>query len=145
MQCVFCQIKLDPMFEYSDLDFQPCDGGEIKLIFAYGSKYDCDVYRGTICDVCAEGLFDKMHKVQDIDSVVRRTRLDEIQSKNLKEAIDKQFEDQKFIYDNYSKEMESLGIQKDELLCVDHDFIIRVLENHRKNMENEDELYTYLG
>lgn len=48
--------------------FQPDGGGEIKLIFAWGSnKFDLNIdsteFRGIICDECGERLIPNMEMV----------------------------------------------------------------------------------
>lgn len=69
-QCVAC----DKQLECAVLDwdtFQPHDGGEIQLLFGYGScKYDlemhCTKFRGIICDDCAEKIVEKMTRVTNV-------------------------------------------------------------------------------
>lgn len=60
MNCCICKKPMKPVFEDGDI-LQPDCGGEIRLAFAYGSeKFDLcpgeTVYRGVICDTCAEPL-----------------------------------------------------------------------------------------
>ena len=54
--CVMCDKELD-LFD----ELQPYGGGEIQLIFAYGSrKFDNNlgstIFKGVICDECAVPL-----------------------------------------------------------------------------------------
>lgn len=65
--CVICGTELE--CAVGDWDsYQPYNGGEIQLIFGFGScKFDLEmsntVFRGIICDDCAEKLVPKMdHK-----------------------------------------------------------------------------------
>jgi hypothetical protein len=65
MNCVICNKPLEPVFE--DSKYQPHDGGEIQLIFSYGStQFDeapgCTRFHGVICDDCAKPLTEKMNK-----------------------------------------------------------------------------------
>ncbi len=62
--CVVCNKQLECAVGKWD-SYQPYDGGEICLSFSYGSaKFDLGfnttVYRGLICDDCAEKLVNKM-------------------------------------------------------------------------------------
>lgn len=62
--CIICDAELDCAGINWDT-YQPYGGGEIQLIFAYGShKFDLDVqntvFSGIICDTCAEKLVFKM-------------------------------------------------------------------------------------
>jgi hypothetical protein len=59
--CIVCNRVLEPVF---DDQFQPNGGGEVKLIFAYGSReFDlnipANVFRGVICDTCAKEVVPK--------------------------------------------------------------------------------------
>ncbi len=60
--CAVCGTMLERAIPHGDWkDCQPHDGGEIKLIFCYGStKFDMalegTVFRGLICDGCAERI-----------------------------------------------------------------------------------------
>lgn len=64
--CIICDKPLESV----DIDWknmQPHNGGEVKFIFSYGStKFDdcfgSTVFRGVICDDCAEKLVSKMEK-----------------------------------------------------------------------------------
>lgn len=64
--CIICGTELE--CHTSDWStYQPCGGGEIQLIFSDGSlKFDLDynntVFRGIICDECAEELIVKMDR-----------------------------------------------------------------------------------
>ena len=64
MICVCCKTDLE-MINVDTL--QPRDGGQIELIFSYGSKFDEYVgiteYTGVICDGCAESFLLDMKKV----------------------------------------------------------------------------------
>ena len=62
-KCIFCEEELQNAFEGAV--FQPYEGGEVQFIFSFGStKFDrCfgdTVFRGLICDNCAEKFVDKM-------------------------------------------------------------------------------------
>lgn len=64
--CVLCGKELDCAVMDWD-SYQPHDGGEIQLIFSYGSgKFDLamegTVFRGIICDDCGEKLVPKMDR-----------------------------------------------------------------------------------
>ena len=67
--CVICGTLLEPVD--TDWEFyQPSGGVEIQLIGSYGSKKFDDnihatVFRGVVCDECAEKLVPKMDKVTD--------------------------------------------------------------------------------
>lgn len=57
-KCIMCH---DPLEMFDEKYCQPYGGGEIQLIFAYGSfKFDKHigntVFKGVICDNCAECL-----------------------------------------------------------------------------------------
>ena len=63
--CVICDKPLESIFPGEWDTWQPHKGGEIQLLFSYGScKFDNHmhgtVYRGVICDDCAEKLVPKM-------------------------------------------------------------------------------------
>ena len=73
-KCVFCETELKPAMseafasvKESECDpFQPWGGGEVQFIFAFGStKFDDymggTVFRGVVCDDCAES---KMHLLE---------------------------------------------------------------------------------
>ena len=58
--CVVCGTKLSSVNE-DWKHMQPYGGGEIQLIFSFGStKYDLNIgattFRGVICDGCAEKM-----------------------------------------------------------------------------------------
>jgi len=62
MKCVFCDKELKLV---SEEFLQPYGGGEVQFIFCYGScKFDLSsgttVYRGFVCDDCAEKYVKKM-------------------------------------------------------------------------------------
>ena len=62
MNCVLCGKAMEPV---EGGDYQPYGGGEICLVFAYGScKFDCypgfTEYQGAVCDDCATPLVSKM-------------------------------------------------------------------------------------
>jgi len=66
--CIACGRVLEPI-EGTWKYMQPDEGGEVKLIFSYGStKFDlhphCSIFRGVICDDCAEKMMDKLERVQ---------------------------------------------------------------------------------
>lgn len=62
--CIICGLGLVPAFsDQGWRHMQPDGGGEVKLIFAWGSRYDCNSYSGVICDDCGEKLFEKMERV----------------------------------------------------------------------------------
>lgn len=62
--CVICGTELEcAVQDWST--YQPYKGGEIQLIFGFGScKFDLDmngtIFRGIICDDCSEKLVEKM-------------------------------------------------------------------------------------
>lgn len=64
--CTLCDKQLEPALENLGWsNYQPNDGGELQFIFAYGSKkFDnhmgSTVFRGLICDDCAEKYVNKM-------------------------------------------------------------------------------------
>lgn len=68
--CVICDKQLKPVMPDKNNPwntYQPYGGGEIQLIFSFGSlKFDensgSTVFRGIICDDCAEKLVNKMDK-----------------------------------------------------------------------------------
>lgn len=66
--CVICNKELESALGDDDWDsYQPYGGCEMKIIGNYGStKFDEDiegtVFRGIICDDCAEKLVPKMEK-----------------------------------------------------------------------------------
>ncbi len=65
--CVVCQKQLEDALDNDWKTLQPYGGGEIKLIFAFGScKFDLNMYStefvGVICDECAEILIKQMSK-----------------------------------------------------------------------------------
>lgn len=62
--CVICGTELECAVDNWDT-YQPYKGGEIQLLFGYGScKFDLNmngtVFRGIICDDCSEKLVQKM-------------------------------------------------------------------------------------
>jgi hypothetical protein len=62
--CVICGTELECAVNNWDT-YQPHNGGEIQLLFGYGScKFDLNmngtVFRGIICDDCSEKLVQKM-------------------------------------------------------------------------------------
>lgn len=66
--CVICGTELECAVN-DWKTYQPHSGGEIQLIFGYGScKFDWDVsgtmFRGIICDDCSEKLVPKMDRKQ---------------------------------------------------------------------------------
>lgn len=70
--CCICEKLLESALEgvYDDpwKTLQPYGGGEINLIFGYGStKFDLDMcgtlFKGIICDDCAEVIVGKMKRV----------------------------------------------------------------------------------
>ena len=67
-QCVICNKYMQPVFDKNWDYMQPYGGGEIKLLFSWGSlKFDhgpgVTVFNGVICDDCAEKLVKNMEKV----------------------------------------------------------------------------------
>lgn len=65
-KCVLCRKELEL---FDEEHFQPFEGGEIQLIFSYGSKFDeypMAKYRGFICDVCSEKLIPLMVKETNV-------------------------------------------------------------------------------
>ena len=53
--CLICGKKLKPMFDdWSTM--QPNGGGEMKLLFAYGSRHDQTQISAVVCDECGEAL-----------------------------------------------------------------------------------------
>lgn len=69
--CILCNKKLESVFQDLKKDhIQPCGGGEVQFIFAYGSlKFDNNIeptiFRGVICDECAEPLISKMDNTNE--------------------------------------------------------------------------------
>ena len=68
--CIICDEKLESVDPDSWESMQPYDGGEVRFIFCYGSKkfddnFGSTVFRGVICDDCAEKLVNKMEKLGD--------------------------------------------------------------------------------
>lgn len=60
--CIICRIPLESVND-SWKNWQPYNGGEVKMIFSFGSSLDCmeeGVFRGVICDECASKLLDVM-------------------------------------------------------------------------------------
>lgn len=53
--CVICGKELESVVDDWE-QYQPHEGGEIQLIFAFGSCRDGDTYRGVICDDCGKKL-----------------------------------------------------------------------------------------
>ena len=67
--CAACDKLLDPATPFGWDSMQPDGGGEIKLIFSYGSdKYDLHphstVFKGVICDDCAESMMERLERVE---------------------------------------------------------------------------------
>lgn len=66
--CIVCGGVLEPIGE--DWEYmQPDGGGEVNLIFTYGSrKFDlhiaATIFRGVICDDCAEKMMDRLERTQ---------------------------------------------------------------------------------
>lgn len=64
--CVLCDRRLEPACPtWSMSEYQPYYGGEMQLLFGYGStKFDKGMYgtryQGLVCDDCAEKLVGKM-------------------------------------------------------------------------------------
>lgn len=66
--CIMCGDQLEPIRDSWDT-MQPNDGGEVQFLFSYGStKFDncmgTTVFKGVICDNCAEKLVDNMEEVK---------------------------------------------------------------------------------
>lgn len=64
--CLLCKKMLEPAMVNWDTN-QPHGGGEIQLIFSYGScKFDnncgATTFKALICDECAEGLVGDMEE-----------------------------------------------------------------------------------
>ena len=62
-----CGKRLKHALDNYDTNIQPPAGGEVKFIFSYGStKFDNNfgitVFRGTICDDCAEKFIPNMEE-----------------------------------------------------------------------------------
>lgn len=60
--CIICGKMLESV-DVSWRNFQPYNGGEVRLIFSFGSKHDLcgeGVFRGVICDDCGSNLLDAM-------------------------------------------------------------------------------------
>ncbi len=67
VQCLLCDKSMEESFDGAFKSYQPYGGGEIQFLFSYGSlKFDLNmettVYRGFICDECAEKHVHKMVK-----------------------------------------------------------------------------------
>jgi len=69
--CVMCRKHLEPVREeYGWRYMQPYAGGEIRLLFAYGStqfdnRMTGTTYQGVICDTCAATLVPAMIELTD--------------------------------------------------------------------------------
>lgn len=64
MNCCLCDEELELV---NDNPYQPWNGGEVRLIFAFGSKFDgfpTADYQGVICDCCAEKFIDKLNRIK---------------------------------------------------------------------------------
>ena len=67
-ECLLCEKELRCATPDEDWSTRPpCGGGEVHFIFAYGStKFDNNiestVFKGYICDDCAEQYVDKMEE-----------------------------------------------------------------------------------
>lgn len=60
--CIICRVMLESVTD-SWKNWQPYNGGEVRMIFSFGSSLDCmeeGVFRGVICDECASKLLDVM-------------------------------------------------------------------------------------
>jgi len=67
--CVLCGKLLECAVDDWDT-FQSYGGGEIQLLFGYGSrKFDLSmegtVFRGLVCDECAEKIVPKMELLEE--------------------------------------------------------------------------------
>lgn len=67
--CVVCGFQLERATPSWDT-MQPYGGGEMQLIFSYGSvkfdkHFEPTVFRGLICDECASDLVDKMEELNN--------------------------------------------------------------------------------
>lgn len=67
--CIACGKLLEPATPFGWSSMQPEDGGEVKLIFSYGSckfdlEPDCTTFKGVICDDCAESMMDRLERVE---------------------------------------------------------------------------------
>jgi len=65
--CVFCKKAMDPALDDWST-FQPYAGGEVQFIFSYGStkfdlSYESTIFRGLVCDECAEKYVASMDKL----------------------------------------------------------------------------------
>lgn len=62
--CAVCRAELNSITDSWD-ELQPDGGGQIDLVFAYGSSHDeipVAHYTGIICDKCAATLLPRMNK-----------------------------------------------------------------------------------
>lgn len=67
-ECVICSKVLESVLPESREYYQPYRGGELRLVFGYGSfKFDKHIgtteYRGVICDECSEKIVHKMDMI----------------------------------------------------------------------------------
>lgn len=68
--CIICDKDLDSAVATDDwTTWQPSAGGEVQLIFSYGSeKFDLDMnatkFRGVVCDDCAEKIMHKLERFE---------------------------------------------------------------------------------
>lgn len=63
--CVVCKKELEPAINNDWKSLQPFAGGEIQLLFCYGStKFDLNIgmtkFRGVICDTCASDMMPQL-------------------------------------------------------------------------------------